>query len=122
MNKFTMMLVAAIAAMLSFGSVNTNVVTNVVYDTRVKWEAYPVTNGTYTVYGGTLVTNKTVGSVQSIWKGGKLVKSTNYVYTVTGGSTTSTVYDVEWRIRPEYYTVPITNVFTNVFVNGINVR
>ena len=117
-----MMSVAAIAALLSFGAFSTNVVTNVVYDTRVKWKSYPVTNGTYEVYGGTLVTNRAIDSVQSIWKSGKLEKSTNYVYTITGGSTTSTVYDVWWRIRPEYYTVQITNVFTNVFVNGINVR
>ena len=33
----------------------------------------------------------------------------------------TTVYNIEWRMRPEYYPFAVTNVYTNIFVNGINV-
>jgi len=40
----------------------------------------------------------------------------------TADTTTSTVYNIEWRVRPEYYPFAVTNVYTNIFVNGINQR
>lgn len=46
----------------------------------------------------------------------------NATNTVTAGSTTTTVYNIEWRMRPEYYPFAVTNVYTNIFVNGINQR
>ena len=100
----------------------TNVVTNVAYETRVKWYTYPVTNSSYEVYGGTLTTNRVYDTPRWVWKNGGLALITNYVDMVTAGTTTSTVYNIEWRMRPEYYTVAVTNVHTNIFVNGINQR
>ena len=96
--------------------------TSVAYETRVKWDIYPVTNGSYKVYGGTLTTNRVYDTPRWVWKNGGLSLITNYVDTVTAGTTTSTVYNIEWGMRPEYYQVAVTNVYTNIFVNGINQR
>ena len=119
-----MAIVLAVSAVRASSSTNTvtNVVTNVVYETHVKWDTYPVTNGSYEVYGGTLVTNRVYDTPQYVWQNGGLVLITNYVDVVTAGSTTSTVYNIEWRMRPEYYPFAVTNVYTNIFVNGINQR
>lgn len=100
----------------------TNVVTNVVYETHVRFDTYPVTNGYTEVYGGTLVTNRFYDTPRYIWRSGRLALITNYTDRVVAGSTTSKVYNVEWNMRPNYYPVAVTNVYTNVFVNGINVR
>lgn len=109
-------------AVASTAETTTNVITNVAYETRVKWNTYPVTNGSYNVYGGTLTTNMVYDTPRWVWKNGGLALITNYVDTVTGGTTTSTVYNIEWRMRPEYYQFAVTNVYTNIFVNGINQR
>lgn len=114
---------AAIAlAVSAIAATTTNVVTNVVYETHVKWVIYPVTNGYHEVYGGTLTTNRVYDTPRWVWKNGGLALITNYVDTVTAGTTTSTVYNIEWRMRPEYYPFAVTNVYTNIFVNGINQR
>lgn len=109
-------------AVAATAETTTNVITNVAYETRVKWNTYPVTNGSYNVYGGTLTTNRVYDTPRWVWKNGGLALITNYVDTVTGGTTTSTVYNIEWRMRPEYYQFAVTNVYTNIFVNGINQR
>lgn len=100
----------------------TNTVTNVVYETHVRWDTYPVTNGYYEVYGGTLMTNRVYDTPRWIWKNGGLALITNYVDKVVAGSTTSKVYRIEWHMRPEYYPFAVTNVYTNIFLNGINQR
>lgn len=109
-------------AVAATAATTTNVVTNVVYETHVKWDTYPVTNSSYEVYGGTLTTNRVYDTPRWVWKNGDLALITNYVDTVTAGTTTSTVYNIEWRMRPEYYPFAVTNVYTNIFVNGINQR
>ena len=109
-------------AVAATAATTTNVVTNVVYETHVKWDTYPVTNSSYEVYGGTLTTNRVYDTPRWVWKNGGLALITNYVDTVTAGTTTSTVYNIEWRVRPEYYPFAVTNVYTNIFVNGINQR
>ena len=114
---------AAIAlAVSAIAATTTNVVTNVVYETHVKWVTYPVTNGYHEVYGGTLTTNRVYDTPRLVWKNGGLALITNYVDAVTAGTTTSTVYNIEWSVRPEYYPFAVTNVYTNIFVNGINQR
>ena len=100
----------------------TNVVTNVVYETHIRWDTYPVTNGSYEVYGGTLTTNRAYDTPRLVWKNGGLALITNYIDTVTASSTTTTVYNIEWRMMPEYYPFAVTNVYTNIFVNGVNQR
>ena len=100
----------------------TNVVTNVVFETRVRFDTYPVTNGYVEVYGGTLTTNRVYDTPRYIWRNGGLALITNYVDKVVSGTSTSRVYNVTWGMRPEYYPVAVTNVYTNIFVNGINVR
>ena len=100
----------------------TNVVTNVVFETHVRFDTYPVTNGYVEVYGGELTTNRVYDTPRYIWSSGRLALITNYVDTVVAGTETSRVYDVSWEMRPNYYPVAVTNVYTNVFVNGINVR
>ena len=119
-----MAIVLSVFAVRASSSTNTvtSVVTNVAYETRVKWENYPVTNDSRKVFGGTLVTNRVYDTPQYVWQNGGLVLITNYVDVVTAGSTTSTVYSIEWRTRPHYYPVAVTNVYTNVFMNGINQR
>ena len=122
MRIFATILSAFALALASTADMTTNVVTNVAYETRVKWYTYPVTNSSYEVYGGTLTTNRVYDTPRWAWKNGSLVLITNYVDIVTAGTTTSMVYNIEWRMRPEYYTVAVTNVHTNIFVNGINQR
>jgi uncharacterized membrane protein len=98
-----MAIVLAVSAVRASSSTNTvtNVVTNVVHETRVKWDTYPVTNGYYEVYGGTLTTNRVYDTPRWVWKNGGLALITNYVDTVTAGTTTTTVYNIEWRMRPD---------------------
>jgi len=118
-------LVAIGVGLLSLGAsaaVTTNVVTNVVFETHVRFDTYPVTNGYVEVYGGTLTTNRVYDTPRYIWRNGGLALITNYTDKVVSGTSTSRVYNVEWNMRPNYYPVAVTNVYTNIFVNGINVR
>lgn len=91
----------------------TNVVTNVVFETHVRWDTYPVTNGYTEVYGGTLITNRLYDTPRTIWRNGGLELITNYVDVVVGGTTTNRTYDILWNMRPIYYPVAVTNVYTN---------
>ena len=93
--------------------------TNIVYHPKVSYTYKPtvVTNGYTEVYSGNvLITNKVIKSIRQLWEGGKLVKKTNTVDVVVGGSVTSRVYDVttSYTIVPEYTLVPVTNI-----VNGL---
>lgn len=114
--KKIVLILAAAAALVTVAS-TTNVVTNVVWNQRVKYvpKANEVTNGYWLVYGGTLVTSKVDIAIQQMWRGGKLVKVTNSVDVITGGSTTNTVWDINtnWTWKTEYDYVPMTNI-TNV--------
>ena len=112
----------AMLALSASADVTTNVVTNVLYETHVKWETYQVTNGSYEVYSGDLVTNRVYDTPRWIWKNGGLKLITNYVDSVVAGSVTTTVYGIEFLMRPTYYPVAFTNVFTNIYVNGISQR
>lgn len=100
----------------------TNVVTNVVFETHVRFDAHPVTNGYVEVYGGTLTTNRMYDTPRYIWRNGGLALITNHTDRVVSGTSTSRVYNVTWSTRTEYYPVAVTNVYTNIFVNGINIR
>lgn len=118
-------LVAIGVGLLSLGAsaaVTTNVVTNVVFETHVRFDTYPVTNGYVEVYGGTLTTNRVYDTPRYIWRDGGLALITNYTDRVVSGTSTSRVYNVTWSTRTEYYPVAVTNVYTNIFVNGINIR
>lgn len=118
-------LLAVGIGLLSLGAgaaVTTNIVTNVVFETHVRFDTYPVTNGYVEVYGGTLTTNRVYDTPRYIWRNGGLALITNYTDKVVAGTSTSRVYNVTWDMRPNYYPVAVTNVYTNIFVNGINVR
>lgn len=117
MKKF-LALVAMVAASFAAYCDTTNVVTNVVYEARVRYDNYYTvdTNGWYETYGGTLITNKVILGVQQLWRSGKLVKVTNAVDVVVGGSTTNTIYNTttNWFRRPYYWFEPKTNIVTTV--------
>lgn len=113
MKKF--IAISAIAACLAA----IGAVTNIVYQPKVSYTYKPtvVTNGYVEVYSGdVLITNKVIKSVRQLWEGGKLVKKTNMVDVIVGGSVTSRVYDVTttYKIVPTYTLVPVTNI-----VNGL---
>lgn len=97
----------------------TNVVTNVAYEVRVKWETFSVTNGYTETYSGTLITNKVYDTPQWIWKDGNLALVTNSFDMIVGGTTTNRVYDITYGVRPIYYPVAVTNVYTNGLSSSI---
>lgn len=112
--KKLLALVAMASCIAAFASV-----TNIVYHPKVSYTYKPtvVTNGYTEVYSGNvLITNKVIKSIRQLWEGGKLVKKTNMVDVVVGGSVTSRVYDVttSYTVVPEYTIVAVTNI-----VNGL---
>ena len=112
--KKLLALVAMASCIAAFAAV-----TNIVYQHKVSYTYKPtvVTNGYIEVYSGdVLITNKAIKSIRQFWEGGKLVKKTNIVDIIVGGSVTSRVYDVttSYTIVPEYTLVPVTNI-----VNGL---
>ena len=72
MRTLATIFVAFALAVAAPAATTTNVVTNVVYETHVRFDTYPVTNGSYEVYGGTLTTNRVYDTPRWVWKNGGL--------------------------------------------------
>ena len=111
--KKLLALVAMASCIAAFASV-----TNIVYNPKVSYTYKPtvVTNGYTEVYGNVLITNKVIKSIRQLWEGGKLVKKTNMVDVIVGGSVTNRVYDVttSYTVVPEYTIVAVTNIVNDL--------
>lgn len=120
MKKLITLALIAFAALVSEANVVTNIindagtttntVTNIVQEVRVRYDKYAITNGYTETYSGTLITNTIIDNVMQEWTTNGFVLVTNSHKKVVGGSITNKTYDIDWRLKPYYFSVPITNI------------
>ena len=105
-------------AAIAVNAATTNVVTNIVWESRVTYEPKAITNSVHRyIKGDNIVYSNVLDSVIQTWTPEGMVLSTNWHKIAISGSVTQTVYDVKFIEKPRHTFVPVTNVYKRIKFN-----
>ena len=112
--KKVMFAVSALALAFVSEAATTNVVTNVVLESRVKYIPRSITNSYRKTFSGTVQYTNIIDSIMEMWSQTGTVVVTNSHRVAIAGTVTNTVYDIKWLEKPKHYFVPVTNIFNRI--------
>lgn len=112
--KKVMFAVAALALAFVSEAATTNVVTNVVWESRVEYTPRAITNSYRKTFSGTVQYTNIIDSIMEMWPPTGTVVVTNSHRVAIAGTVTNKVYDIKWLEKPRHYFVPVTNIFNRI--------